>query len=399
MSRLEEPLRWRRLGGPDPEVVEALRRGSEQLTADSRRLLTEADKTSRRVQQGAKQRLEQRLRDIQYLREELERRLEEVLEETEALVAFRTRVERALEACSDPLRATLLCLEERSRRAAVEQGPDEVERELLQEMEVFQGVAALLQRMLEQIVEQIRLNRSAKYHLEKDLKDKFQAQSIDDLCILMTNNSFNPDKRPTVLPLTHPPSMAVSPDEWEGLSVVNISRAEQEKANSASLRALVSSLLDQTACDMRSRLRATALAFQRKIQETKTAKAQMEEHLARVQSEVSSQKRNRVALGVAMAEKELPLSVAQARLSARAKRPGTELCQDPAQILLLAEVQELTAHIHRMRTAASQSDAAQQSLVRCQLELEHNVEVKARSLYVDEVLCGGHRQPTIIQDF
>ena len=76
--------------------------------------------------------------------------------------------------------------------------------------------------------------------------------------------------------------MAVSPDEWEGLSVVNISRAEQEKANSASLRALVSSLLDQTACDMRSRLRATALAFQRKIQETKTAKAQMEEHLARV---------------------------------------------------------------------------------------------------------------------
>ena len=69
--------------------------------------------------------------------------------------------------------------------------------------------------------------------------------------------------------------------------------------------------------------------------------------LTQVQSEVSSQKRNRVALGVAMAEKELPLSVAQARLSARAKRPGTELCQDPAQILLLAEVQELTAHIHR----------------------------------------------------
>uniref|UniRef100_A0A8C5F6K2 Tektin n=1 Tax=Gadus morhua TaxID=8049 RepID=A0A8C5F6K2_GADMO len=328
----------------------------------------------------------QRLRDIQYLREELERRLEEVLEETEALVAFRTRVERALEACSDPLRATLLCLEE-------SRGLTRCERELLQEMEVFQGVAALLQRMLEQIVEQIRLNRSAKYHLEKDLKDKFQAQSIDDLCILMTNNSFNPDKSSEKISR----GMAVSPDEWEGLSVVNISRAEQEKANSASLRALVSSLLDQTACDMRSRLRATALAFQRKIQETKTAKAQMEEHL--VQSEVSSQKRNRVALGVAMAEKELPLSVAQARLSARAKRPGTELCQDPAQILLLAEVQELTAHIHRMRTAASQSDAAQQSLVRCQLELEHNVEVKARSLYVDEVLCGGHRQPTIIQDF
>ena len=57
MSLLEEPLRWRRVGGPDPAAVEALRRGSERLTADSRRLLTEADNTSRRVQEDAKQRL------------------------------------------------------------------------------------------------------------------------------------------------------------------------------------------------------------------------------------------------------------------------------------------------------------------------------------------------------
>lgn len=57
--------------------------------------------------------LEQRVRDIQFLRQELGRKLEEVLEEIDALVGFKTRVERALEACSAPLRVTLLCLEER----------------------------------------------------------------------------------------------------------------------------------------------------------------------------------------------------------------------------------------------------------------------------------------------
>jgi len=56
---------------------------------------------------------EQRVRDIQFLREELERRLEEVLEEIDALVAFKTRLERALEACWDPLRVARLCLHER----------------------------------------------------------------------------------------------------------------------------------------------------------------------------------------------------------------------------------------------------------------------------------------------
>lgn len=34
-----------------------------------------------------------------------------------------------------------------------------------------------------------RLNRSAKYNLEKDLKDKFVALTIDDVCFSLNNNS------------------------------------------------------------------------------------------------------------------------------------------------------------------------------------------------------------------
>lgn len=34
-----------------------------------------------------------------------------------------------------------------------------------------------------------RLNRSAKYSLEKDLKDKFTALTIDDICFSLNNNS------------------------------------------------------------------------------------------------------------------------------------------------------------------------------------------------------------------
>ena len=34
-----------------------------------------------------------------------------------------------------------------------------------------------------------RLNRKAKYLLEKDLKDKFQAQDIDEYCENLKNNS------------------------------------------------------------------------------------------------------------------------------------------------------------------------------------------------------------------
>lgn len=36
-----------------------------------------------------------------------------------------------------------------------------------------------------------RLNHSAKYNLEKDLHDKFQAERIDDYCSLLSNTKPN----------------------------------------------------------------------------------------------------------------------------------------------------------------------------------------------------------------
>lgn len=109
---------------------------------------------------------------------------------------------------------------------------DEVQQELLKNVEVLQGVMALLERTLEQAKEQVRcdpglapsavagpcshlslwsmqsrqplpsvhsyqqglcfasrLNRAAKYNLEKDLKDKFTAITIDQYCYDLTNNA------------------------------------------------------------------------------------------------------------------------------------------------------------------------------------------------------------------
>ncbi len=74
----------------------------------------------------------------------------------------------------------------------------------------------------------------------------------------------------------------MTPEEWESLCILNISKAEKEKNNSLSLRALVDSLLEQTAADMRRQYEATGRAFELRIEETKTAKAQLENQLNEV---------------------------------------------------------------------------------------------------------------------
>ncbi|XP_034401210.1 tektin-1 isoform X2 [Cyclopterus lumpus] len=377
---------------------EVLRNNSELFRAECTRLMLETDKESKRMQNDDNRRLDQRLRDIQFLKKELELKLEEIIVEIDVLIALQSRVAKALEACTETLKVSVVCLEERRKHLPSERLHDEVDKELLKEKEVIEGVASLLQRVTEQITEQIRLDRSAKYQLEKDLKEKFEAQCIDNSCLLMTHHSINNLQRSknteTVLP-----SLGVTPKQWENISDINMTKAEQQQANSLTLRALVECLLEQTAADMQKQVQATAAAFQLNVREIKSAKSQMEDQLAAILSEFASQERIGEDLQVAIAEREQVMSLAQARLALRRQRPGKEQCHDPAQSQLLAEVQQLNAHISTLHEAAAQSDEEQRALLRCQLELQEGIEMKANSLYIDEVICAQHREPIVIHNF
>lgn len=78
--------------------------------------------------------------------------------------------------------------------------------------------------------------------------------------------------------------MALTPRQWENVSEVNIAKAEQQKANSASLRALAESLLEQTCSDMQKQFQATAASLQLSVRHIKSAKGLMEDQLAKVEN-------------------------------------------------------------------------------------------------------------------
>ncbi|XDV32049.1 hypothetical protein PO909_002948 [Leuciscus waleckii] len=389
------PSEWKHANQVHFRSSEAERAHSEKLTAECQRLIEESNKSTKHMQQDAQKKLEQRILDIKFWRQELENKFEEMVQEIESLIIFKSRVEKALESCSQPFQVTLQCLTEREKRVAIDLVHDGVEEELLKEKEVIEGVMVLLQRTLEQINEQIRLIRSVKYYLEKDLQDKFQAERIDDFCSLLTNTS--PDLKEGNSNLSV--GIAVTPEEWESLCNLNISKAENEKNNSLSLRALVASLLKQTSADMRRQYEATGRAFELRIQETKTAKTQLENQLNELLAEIANQEKNLEALKVAIAEKEAPLKVAQTRLSARSQRPNVELCHDPAQMRLLAEVKELANNIERLAEAFQFSEMKLKALASSQLSLEEEIQVKTNSLYIDEVICLQQRQPVVIHNF
>ncbi|KAK7883146.1 hypothetical protein WMY93_029320 [Mugilogobius chulae] len=373
-----------------------IRDHSELFRAECTRLMEETNKACKRMQDDDQKRLDQRVKDIHFLKRELEQKLDEIILETDNLITLQGRVQKALEACKDPLKVAIQCINERMKRVPQERLHDAVDRELLKEREATEGVAALLQKVMQQLTEQIRLNRSAKYHLEKDLKEKFEAQSIDNYCILMTPHSDTDIAESQASAL---PSLSVTPMQWENISDINLAKAEQQRNNSLSLKALVESLLDQTASDFQKQFQATTSAFQFNAQELKKAKGQMEDHLSKILLEYNKQQTICEELEVSIRENERCLSLAQARLSLRHKRPSKEQCFDPAQIQLLNEVQQIKAYINKLREAVARSQEQQRALVRCQLELQENINNKSGALYIDEILCAQHREPIVIHNF
>ncbi|NXC62351.1 TEKT1 protein, partial [Aleadryas rufinucha] len=389
------PSEWHIANRIQRASTESQKSRSECVIAESWRLVDEIEKTTQKTQSDVNKKIEQRREEIKFWRQELDNKLEQIVHETEILLTFKKRLERALEGCKEPLVVAQKCLLYRQRRVGIDLVHDEVERELLKEAEVLQGIIALLGRTLEQTNEQIRQNRSAKYNLDMDLKDKFTALTIDDYCASLTNDTPHIIYADNAMKLE---GNFVSPEDWIDFSNVNVEKADKQRNNSLALKALIDSILSQTANDMRKQCEMVNIAFRNRVKEVKDAKHKLETFLAMVMDEIASQERNIAALKKAIADKEGPVKVAQTRLEARNHRPNVELCYDTVQCSLMNEVQEITKNIQR-QDALAQAETELKRLSCRQLSLEEEIKVKENTLYIDEVLCMQMRESVCINNY
>nr|KAF6297123.1 tektin 1 [Myotis myotis] len=398
--------------------AEAERSRSERLVAESQRLVDEIDKSTRKSQSDVNKKLEQRLEEVKFWKKELDDKLEQLVYATEDLLAYQTRLRKALESLKEPLHITQRCLEYREQRVGIDLVHDEVEEELLKEYEVIQGVIALLTRTLEETTEQIRasretvgaicafqrekpfpspfrLNRSAKYYLEKDLKDKFVALTIDDICFSLNNNSPNIKYSENVVRVE---PNSVSLEDWLDFSNTNVEKADKQRNNSLMLKSLVDRVLSQTASDLRKQCDVVDTALKNGLKDTKDARDKLAGHLAKVMEEIASQEKNIEFLEKAILDQEGPAKVAHTRLGTRTCRPNVELCRDMAQYRLIREVHEITNNIARLKETLAQAQMELKGLNRRQLALQEQIQIKENTIYIDEVLCVHMRKSIPLRD-
>nr|XP_019599345.1 PREDICTED: tektin-1 [Rhinolophus sinicus] len=389
------PLEWHIANKNQYHRAEAERSRSERLVAESQRLVDEIEKTTRKSQSDVNKKLEQRLEEVRFWKKELDDKLEQLVYVTEDLLTYQTRLEKALESLKEPLHITQTCLEYREKRVGIDLVHDEVEQELIKEAEIIRGVMALLTRSLEETTEQIRLNRSAKYNLEKDLKDKFVALTIDDICVSLNNNSPNIRYSENVVRVE---PNSVSLEDWLDFSNTNVEKADKQRNNSLMLKALVDRVLSQTSNDLRRQCHVVDTAFENGLKETKDARDKLALHLSKVMEEIASQEKNVAVLEKAILDQEGPAKVAHTRLETRTCRPNVELCRDVPQYRLIKEVHEITHNVARLKETLAQAQVELKGLNRRQLALQEEIQVKENTIYIDEVLCMNMRKSILLRE-
>lgn len=366
-----------------------IRSAAERLRADTQRLAREREDLARRNQQESDKKLGERINDIDFWKQELEREKDKLTKKINQVDTRRREVQKQLHDTENQLKVAQENLYEREKRQGIDVVHDNVERELIREIDIIKNSQAKLRNMLERLTTQNSLNRAALHELELDSADKFRALSLDAAAHHMTVSSRGLNFH---LGIENVDNTVATPDSWAKFTEDNIRRSASERAQSDEYLNMADNLLKETATDMWNQYNLVNESFEQRLHETNEAKEKIQNHLSAVIQEIFDLEKGVEFIKKAILDKEAYLRLAQSRLETRTRRPGVELTRDQAMHRLVQEIEDLHAMIQDLKNKLALEENAIQHLLRTKATLEHDLSIKNNTLHIDRERCLGNRR-------
>ncbi|XP_053158680.1 tektin-3 [Hemicordylus capensis] len=383
------PDDWYRCNLSNYKESEMSRHGAERLRVDTSRMIQEKEQQTRKTQTETTKNLGERVNDIVFWKTELNHETDEMIGETNALADMKKRLDRALAETEGPLQVAQECLLHREKRMGIDLVHDDVEKQLLTEVDVIHSCQERMRRHLDKAIAQLASDRAAQHELEKDLSDKQTAHRIDDKCHHLRNTS---DGISYYRGVERVDATISVPESWAKFTDDNILRSQSERAASSKLRDDIETLLVVTANEMWNQFNKANVAFTNRISETADAKNKIQTYLAKTLQEIFQTEMTIEAIRKSIRDKGPALKVAHTRLDERTRRPNVELCRDSAQLRLVNEVYEIDDTIQTLQQRLRDAEDTLQTLVHTKANLEHDLAVKANTLFIDQEKCMGMRK-------
>ncbi|KAJ3642871.1 hypothetical protein Zmor_025620 [Zophobas morio] len=363
---------------------------ADRVLAESDRLRDQIAEITLLNRREADHKLDEKLKDIEFNISEIQKQRKEVCIEIDNLETYGERILDAMESLKEQaMKICRKCILLRDGRIGIDLCHDVVELELRKEMDVIEGAQKLLKRTLEQATEQVRRLRSTIYFMDRDLEDKHNVLKIDQYNRTLQETNLNLSIYHGFAPLD--PSN-VTAEEWQEFTTANIERAAKEINSARQLRSYVDTLLKQVIEDLTDQWHKVNEAYRQRIEEVKEAKTKLETQHFEIVRQANEMTRNITRLEKAIAEKEGFMALAHTRLGNRAQRPGIELCKDLVEVSLVNEVGELRLNVAQLQHMLAEAQASLRYLLKTQIQLEEDINVKTNTLKIDEVDCMTLRQ-------
>jgi len=374
--------------------AEQQRSNARNVIAQTKQVIQERQDQTDKGQRDVEGKLNQRIDNVKFWHSELSRQLAALNDETAQLEAYRKRLENGVAGCAQPLEAANHCLNNREGRVNIDLVHDDVQRELLTEVSCVNGVAAMLERALEQVIEQIRLNRSSAYHLRQDLKDKDVTLNVDGSALAQSNALFIDELEAKLSDLclarqtSNVPKIKpfwTTPGDWQNYTEQGIARAEAELQHSLRLRSAVDEFLSAGSEDLKKQKAATDTALRQRIEDVTLAMNNLIAERASVNDQINDVGGAISETEQAIRNKNPPRSVAETRTRSRAQqRPApVELCRDAVQYRLHDELADIHSSVAELSAQHAGLNQQLRALRRAELDLAEDIEVKVRSLEID----------------
>ncbi|XP_050714765.1 tektin-1-like [Eriocheir sinensis] len=386
------PSVWRASHAARLHHAHACSSTAQRTREENKRVCEETERLTASHRSEVERRLEDRIGDVTFWREEMSSRHAELDQDTAKLKVLRERLRKAHHLYLEPLEVALKCIDIRRERIGVEEVEDEVATALRQEVEELGRCRAALADGLTDTEHQLRRVLACRHHLQQDLMDKDAALKVEKSTARLT---------PTAPPTTIIPAQKIDPspvsvEGWKGTGEKLLSRADQEHQLAEQVLDAAEDLLVATSRHLRQRLEHTDHCLRERIADTRRAKTLLEEEHAKVVEEERQLEQSLTEVEDQLEAKRGPLALVQTRLFTRARRPNMERTRDEVEDALLREVEELELTISRLSSAADISRTELQNLRSAKVSLEHDINLKAKTLLLDEVKIVGLRSAVTI---
>ncbi|XP_034182838.2 tektin A [Osmia lignaria lignaria] len=312
---------------------------------------------------------------------DLEHVLKDITEEIESLEAEHRRVKQSLSVLTIPESIAGEFLQLRSKRLESDLIRDEVEEELTKEVALCSEIRDLLGRTRDQIEMQLTELKAAKVRLEVDWTDKTDAYDIDAECIKLKNDS------PLILwkpGATRFPGEQSTPSSYEHFTRESLSQGETARQRSINLRSTLDAIYKNSIKDLRDQATRVDVALGEKIKLTEEVCQQLEKELLHCLYELANTEKAIEELRRSTRGLDCAMKVAQTRLANRLQRRNVESCRDTPQFALIDEVKLLNERTSAMLAELKRAEETQAGLVKARSDLEREIIVKRKTLYIDK---------------